>query len=337
MEEKSRLKWVDILKSFGIFAVAFGHIYRQENVLCWLYTFHVPLFFIAGGIVFRPSEILRNIKRRAFRILVPYAVFGVLMALYFSLIEYRWRDISMSLPDCLLGLVIGDMDHLEFHSHLWFLPCYFLTAVAYNALYRLLRPLGCRLVCAGACVVYMLFPLPSLPWGADRALGFLGLFALGNLAAEKGLLNRAEKLPAPVQLGAAVLLLGLSVGLASMYLTRGLMWTVCAIVGTAGFMALSMALEKLRIPAEIMSGAGRGTLVALCIHGPIYRILLKLAAMASGSTTDILRMNVFSSLAVTAVTLVICLGVFRLLERFLPWCIGIVPAKKEKRPPENGS
>ena len=174
MEEKSRLKWVDILKSFGIFAVAFGHIYRQENVLCWLYTFHVPLFFIAGGIVFRPSEILRNIKRRAFRILVPYAVFGVLMALYFSLIEYRWRDISMSLPDCLLGLVIGDMDHLEFHSHLWFLPCYFLTAVAYNALYRLLRPLGCRLVCAGACVVYMLFRCHRFPGGRTVRSGSSG-------------------------------------------------------------------------------------------------------------------------------------------------------------------
>lgn len=321
-----RLRWVDILKFFGIAAVAFGHIYQQENVLGWLYTFHVPLFFIVGGIVFRPRDILADIKRRAFRILLPYAFFGLLTVLYFCLIENRWRDISMSLTDCLAGLLIGDMQHLEFHSHLWFLPCYFLTAVVYNILYRLIKPVPCRIVCAACCIAYMLFPLPSLPWGADRALGFLGLFALGELAAGTGVLHRAERFNIPVKLTCAAVFLGISVTLYLLHLTSGLMWAVCAVVGTVGFAALSMALEK----APVLPAVGRMTLVILCIHGPIYRVLLKLVSMAAGSPTDTLRTDLLISLTVTAVTIAICCGIYKLLEKLMPWCIGLYPKQKAK-------
>lgn len=322
--DNQRLTWVDTLKFFGIAAVAFGHIYRQESVLVWLYTFHVPLFFIVGGVVYRPRDILADIRRRAFKILVPYAFFGVLMALYFSFIESRWRDIDMSLTDCLAGLVIGDMDHLEFHSHLWFLPCYFLTAAAYNALYRLIKPAACRIVCACCCIAYMLVPLPSLPWGADRALGFLGLFALGDIARESGFTDRVCRFSIPIKLACAAGLIGASVALYLFGFIYGLMWAVCAVAGTAGFAALSMALDKV----PVLPSVGRMTLVILCIHGPVYRVLLKLISAVSGQATDQLRLNLIISILITAAAIAICCGVYKLLEKLLPWCIGIIPGKK---------
>lgn len=134
------------MKAIGIFAVIFGHICTVQPVLDWLYTFHVPLFFIAGGVLFRPRDIFTDIRRRAFRIIVPYLFFGIIIAVYYSLIERPWREVDMSFTDCLAGLLIGDMKHLEFHSHLWFLPCYFLTTVVYNVLYRLINPAACRAV-----------------------------------------------------------------------------------------------------------------------------------------------------------------------------------------------
>jgi fucose 4-O-acetylase-like acetyltransferase len=324
--EKKRIEWLDILKFFGIAAVAFGHIYERQSVTGWLYTFHVPLFFIVGGAVFHPREIFADIKRRTFRILVPYAFFGVLIALYFCFIESRWRDIDMSLTDCLLGLLIGDINHLEFNSHLWFLPCYFLTTIVYNALYRLIKPTACRIVCAVCCIAYMLLGLPSLPWGADRALGFLGLFALGNFAAEKGLLNLADKMKIPMKLSCAAVFLGLSIALYLLNFTSGLMWAVCAVVGTAGFAALSAALEKI----PVLPSVGRMTIVILCIHGPIYRILIKLTSMLFGTDTSLLRMNAVICLCITAATLAICCVFYKLFEKLLPQCIGIIPAENKK-------
>ena len=39
-----------------------------------------------------------------------------------------------TLGEAALGLLLGEYELLEFHSHLWFLPCFFVTAVLYNIL-----------------------------------------------------------------------------------------------------------------------------------------------------------------------------------------------------------
>ena len=325
MESQKRLQWLDILKFFGISAVILGHIYTFQPVLDWLYTFHVPLFFITGGIVFRPKKITDDIRARAFKILVPYLLFGVVIATYYAFLERQFREVDMSLTDCLLGLLIGDMEHLAFHSHLWFLPCYFLTSVVYNLLYRLVKPLACRLVCAATALAYVLLPIPSLPWGADRMLGFLGLFALGELTTEKCFAKKLEKLPAAVKITSAAVLTAVSITLSCLRLITGIMWIVCAVVGTAGFALLSMALEKARLPAA----AGRMTIVILCIHGPVYRILIKLVSLVSGVSSDDLRGNILAALAFTAVTLAICCGIYIILSKILPWSVGIYPKKRQ--------
>lgn len=329
-ERTDRYNWLDILKFFGIFLVAFGHIYTDEVVLQWLYTFHVPLFFIAGGIVYRPRSIAEDLKRRAYKILVPYAIFGVLILLYFCIIEYRFRDIDVGFIDGALGLLIADMDHLSFHSHLWFLPCYFITSVVYNILYKLLKPVGCGIVCAAATLAFVLFPIPSLPWGADRMCGYLGLFALGHLLAHKGLVEKVQSLHIAIKLISAAVLVGASAALSIFGLTEGVMWIVCAVIGTAGFAALSMSIDK----ARLLSAVGRMTLVALCIHGPIYRVLIKLVSMLLGTSTDAVRGNIFTVLAITAVTLAVCCIAYKLLEKLLPWSIGLTPKKTKKNAAE---
>ncbi len=321
-----RLIWLDTLKALGIFAVMFGHICTVQQVLDWLYTFHVPLFFIAGGILYRSRDILCDIRRRAFRILLPYLFFGVIIVLYYSFIERQWRDVDMNIADCFVGLLIGDMQHLGFHSHLWFLPCYFLTTVVYNVLYRLIKPAACRAVCAAACLAYVLLPIPSLPWGADRMLGFLGLFALGELSVSLDFIQKIQKLNIPAKLGCSAVLIALSVTLSLLHLTSGVMWIVCAVIGTAGFAALAMAIEKL----PLLPSAGQMTLVILCIHGPIYRILIKLASMASGFPSDQIRASIPASLLIAAATLAICCGIYIILKKLLPWSIGLTPQKSKE-------
>ena len=330
-ETTKRLQWLDVLKFFGITLVMFGHIYTNKTALNWLYTFHVPLFFIAGGNVFRPRKISEDLKKRAFRILVPYFLFGIIMVLYYSFLERPFRDVDMNITDCFLGLLIGDMKHLEFHSHLWFLPCYFITTVLYNVLYKLLKPLGCRLVCAAATLAYVFLPIPSLPWGIDRMCSFLGLFALGNFIAEKGLTEKADKLPTWIKLVSAALLIAASVLFSYFRLTKNVMWIVCAIVGTAGFAFLSMALEKVKV----LTAVGKMTIVILCIHGPIYRILIKVSSMITNISSDAIRANIFAALGVTAVTLAICCVLYIVLDKLLPWSIGHSKNNKPKKEIKN--
>lgn len=99
-----RLSWLDILKGIGIILVAIGYIYSNRTVFYWLYSFHMPLFFLAAGCVYKEKSVLTDIKRRIQTILVPYFSFGLPVLLDWRMIKRRFRDSDMSSKDALVGL-----------------------------------------------------------------------------------------------------------------------------------------------------------------------------------------------------------------------------------------
>lgn len=66
-----RLSWLDILKGIGIILVVIGHIYLNPTVRDWLYSFHMPLFFLAAGLLYKEKPIVTDIKRRIKTIVIP--------------------------------------------------------------------------------------------------------------------------------------------------------------------------------------------------------------------------------------------------------------------------
>ena len=50
MKENSRIKWIDVARCFGIFAIFLGHYGAAAgNAYTWVFTHHVPLFFLISG------------------------------------------------------------------------------------------------------------------------------------------------------------------------------------------------------------------------------------------------------------------------------------------------
>ncbi|MGN9134623.1 acyltransferase family protein [Clostridium sp. HCP1S3_B4] len=52
IEEKSkRLDYFDLSRGIAIILVMLGHIYKNESniIRIWLYSFHLPIFFIISG------------------------------------------------------------------------------------------------------------------------------------------------------------------------------------------------------------------------------------------------------------------------------------------------
>ena len=88
-KQSRRLSWVDVLKGIGIILVVVGHVYLNRTVRDWLYSFHMPLFFLAAGWLYKEKPILTDIKRRIQTIVVPYFSFGLLVLLYWQVIERR--------------------------------------------------------------------------------------------------------------------------------------------------------------------------------------------------------------------------------------------------------
>ncbi|PLS27708.1 acyltransferase family protein [Bifidobacterium parmae] len=81
---KTRITWVDVAKGVAMFLVFFGHLGTQwfpalAGTLAAIYTFHMPLFFVASGFFFHARYSFGQLaKKRALMLLVPYYIFSVL-------------------------------------------------------------------------------------------------------------------------------------------------------------------------------------------------------------------------------------------------------------------
>lgn len=134
MEIKNRIEWLDIAKGIGIVLVVLGHIYTNNIVYNWFYSFHMPLFFFVSGYVYKKKRLLDDLIRRVQTILVPYFSFGILELTYWQFIERRFRTSNLSFGEAIIGLLCGQYETLDFNVHLWFLPCFFVSVILYNML-----------------------------------------------------------------------------------------------------------------------------------------------------------------------------------------------------------
>lgn len=115
----NRLAFVDILKGIGILSVLLGHLLLPGCILkSIIYSFHMPLFFIAVGLVYKPQPVLKYTIKRIQSILIPYFIWALIFA-------------SFSFPTVAL-IVYGSNESLIYagsNGMLWFLPCLFYSSI----------------------------------------------------------------------------------------------------------------------------------------------------------------------------------------------------------------
>ena len=310
-----RLPWLDVLKGIGIILVAIGHIYSNRTIFNWLYSFHMPLFFVAAGWVYKEKAIITDLKRRIQTIVVPYFSFGILVLVYWQLIERRFRDSDMGFTDSLFGLISGCYDNLDFNVHLWFLPCFFVTVVLFNILVNLGGRKVAYIVSALISLIYVVLPMPELPWGVNRVFEYIGFYAVGVFLAGRETKIVDKKIRTGV---VAVVLLAVNFFLALHNLTTGIMWFVTALIGVVAMILISQLINA----NKILQYFGRISLIVLCIHGPVYRIVTKIVSIPLHMGTDAVRENFLLAMIVVAVTMLICSVAYEVVMRIAPWMVG---------------
>ena len=98
---KNRIEWIDIAKGIGIILVIMGHTIALRYSQ-WLYTFHLPLFFLLSGLVYNENKYPKYttlLKQKSTQILLPWLKF-FLIGLIFCLLIPEWRK-SLSLHQIL--------------------------------------------------------------------------------------------------------------------------------------------------------------------------------------------------------------------------------------------
>ena len=123
----TKVNWVDSLKGFAIILVVLGHISSPLSSL--IYSFHMPLFFIASGFFLNPtnelkSEIIKSFKR----LFKPFFIYLSLGFIIEFLKRFYLDREQLKLEDFIGALIYMDYDRLigTYAFVLWFLPALFI-------------------------------------------------------------------------------------------------------------------------------------------------------------------------------------------------------------------
>lgn len=144
MKDKTRLEYLDAAKGLGILLVILGHIYawnpniNRKILVTWIYSFHMPLFFIVSGMLIKYKNYC-NIKEFIFsrikHILVPYIVFSLCNALV-RILLYGY-DESAFIRDVICTFILIGVDT-------WFLQALFLAEIMFIVIRKIVKNGACE-------------------------------------------------------------------------------------------------------------------------------------------------------------------------------------------------
>lgn len=99
------------------------------------------------------------------------------------------------------------------------------------------------------------------------------------------------------------------------------------VLGTACVYYFSTLLNHVPKANELFIWLGQNSLLIMCLHEPIKRIVIKICAVVMHCDTTTLRECDFASLIMAVITVAICVPFVLAISKWLPWIIG----KRSKR------
>jgi fucose 4-O-acetylase-like acetyltransferase len=151
---KPRIEFIDFLKAFAIFCVLWGHSigdFRANNnewffladpVLKFIFTYHMPLFFMVSGFFFSSSleSSFKEVFRRRFTVLIiPHITWSILIGfMNWGMSFLGWRTPFTDKPFTILSQIqaffIPDPA-----TDLWFFKDLFLTSIIVFVAYQIFK------------------------------------------------------------------------------------------------------------------------------------------------------------------------------------------------------
>ena len=279
--EKTRNPVFDVMKGICIILMLIGHIPPREEVYHFIYSFHMPLFFILAGVFAKTStqsegRNSNSLKKDVKRLILPVLVTQLFILFLSPLHYYEEGGFSYSKRQILSMLWNGDVINTKYGdlgSQMWFLFALFWTRTFFRSLEHVCLRCSkwhdeiivavCAFLSVSAVVLHNYFSV-KLPWEIMRGTTALVFYATGWY------LNK-HKQPVCFYLTAvAVWLAALWFGGIEMYQYYYGCYPI-DVIGTIGAIWLVYHLSRLICEYAPRSGKllqwfGVNSLIIYCIH-----------------------------------------------------------------------
>jgi fucose 4-O-acetylase-like acetyltransferase len=267
-----RVGWLDTARALGIVAVVAGHVTADKAVWSAMYHFHMPLFFVLSGMVFKPSSVTDVAAKRARALLIPYLgwlLIVTVLDLVFAFILNEPFHLPWDRPIAAIArLVLGGTFLVEPYGTFWFVPCLFIVQNIANLVLRMSTPKVMLLSLAVLAGSYLVQHWPS-PWGIISVPLSLFFFLIGGVYSRFGALAWRWELAVIAAAASALVFYSDPVDLKIGYYGTPILSVVAAIGVAHLLFVLSQALPDLPSVLAI----GRASLVIMYLHLAIFYAL----------------------------------------------------------------
>lgn len=276
LANKKRELCFDIAKGIGIILMIIGHCgIKNQYVRNFIYSFHMPLFFIISGYFFKCREDKELLKRNFKRLIIPYIITCLCIIMYkvFRLIlDKNFIEILETTKKWGLASLYGSGSYepfgIRYIGAIWFLwglffSLYFVNITRkykYQYLYIIIIAyIGYK------TSQYIWFPL-SIQSGMVASI----FVYLGLLARKNDIFN--QKISRFLMLGMIFVVIFCTFYCGKLYMVKnyyknGILDIIGALSGTFLCIKFSQIIEKYtNFIKKILAFIGENSLIILCLH-----------------------------------------------------------------------
>lgn len=330
MQKRERIVWIDQLRAVAFIFVILGHMSMDSTPKSWIYSFHMPLFFMISGLSLNIDKLYKTDFKKFFinqfqRTIIPY--FWIQLVCLFSLCVLNAVTNRKAVPvgAYLKGIFVANGLIMPYPSAaMYFIIVLFLCQLCLWGIVRLSKKNYA--VMTGMCVVFSSLSLitegKAMPWRINIVPAAVLMIFTGRLLMNFYLehKDKLQKLGAVAYTSIVLLLFALG----------AILWKYNGRLSMAGnkygqsfpfalasavFTSVAISLIVMKLPKmKLLTTVGQNTLFYMGFHRLFISLFERLFSQWKGTVPFIA---------------VICLVVFFLLvplvkycEKFCPYFLG---------------
>lgn len=183
---QKRYHYIDVAKLMGLYLMILCHqTLVSSNISSFVYSFHMPLFFLVSGVFHKEREFYVNIKQIWRSLIVPYLLIALSFCLLYLVLRWRKDVLSDSYWDFAIGTFIspGKSYHSlsTFCIYIWFLLV--LAEIKIISAFTESKGILCTMTIGSVFAFYVLHVKWGgvMPFQVDSALMAFPFYVIGFL------------------------------------------------------------------------------------------------------------------------------------------------------------
>lgn len=268
-------------------------------------------------------------------------MFSIICFVYWALIESRFRPMhDVAIFDDGIGLnvklqqfaniftAINCRSAFVYNIVLWFLPCLFMAELLYSKIKGTKVEWVIDVLCIIICYVAV-GSSNGLLWCLGEAVIAVPLLSLGNRFYQPLMKVLKERTIYAMVIGVICLLafififliLNPHTDMAHNIIPKE--FYLMAILGSLCVVILSLEIDRFAIRGgQYLAYLGQNSLIIMCVHEPLKRIILMVLSKVVSMPTDVIREDIGMSIVATLIVVAVCIPVIEIINRKNSWVIG---------------